>query len=338
MNRAKAGIHHAEQAADCREHSRHSRQQGPAGVREYLCDPAPVGGYSSRPTVSNDSYTLVVVPFTLLTGDVGARTRAQTSGVAPGRAAPGTPKVNGMGWLRKLERLLMIIGVLMLVLYGASRIDQTVLSGAELQRFKAQQPASAGAHAMPLPSGTPDFTLWAEQRIKGYQESLAAHFPPAIAILRIPKIHVEVPVLEGTDDLTLNRGVGHVADTAYPGENGNMAIAGHRDGFFRGLKDIALGDTLEMVTSGRTETYVIDRIVIVDPSDVSVLQPRVHASLTLITCYPFYFVGSAPKRYIVQASVADPAPANAHAGGQTQSKPTTFDRQTQDEVFRTDRS
>jgi sortase A len=244
-----------------------------------------------------------------------------------------------MGWLRKLERLLLIFGVLLLVFYGASRIDQTVLSSAELQRFKAQQPASANqTQSVPLPSATPDFTLWAEQRIKSYQESLAAQFPPAIAILRIPKIHVEVPVLEGTDDLSLNRGVGHVASTAYPGENGNMAIAGHRDGFFRGLKDIALGDTVEMVTPERTETYVIDRIVIVEPSDVSVLEPRAHPSLTLITCYPFYFVGSAPKRYIVQASVADPAPGNAHSGGQSQSKPATLYQQAQDEVFRTDES
>lgn len=243
-----------------------------------------------------------------------------------------------MGWSRKLERLLLIFGVLMLVVYGASRLDQTVLSSAELQRFKAQQPTSADAHTAPMTSASPDFTLWAEQRIKDYQESLAAHFPPAIAILRIAKIHLEVPVLEGIDDLTLNRGVGHLANTAYPGDNGNIAIAGHRDGFFRGLKDIALGDTLEMVTSERTETYVVDRIAIVDPTDVSVLQPRAHASLTLITCYPFYFVGSAPRRYIVQASVADPAPATAHAGGQSQCKPATLDRKTQDEVFRSDRS
>ena len=242
----------------------------------------------------------------------------------PVEAWSGHAKVDRMGWLRKIERLLLIFGVLMLVLYTASRIDQTVLSGAELQRFKAEQPASASPRAVPLPGAAPDFTLWAEQRIKDYQESLAAHFPPALAVLRIPKIHVEVPVLEGTDDLSLNRGVGHVPNTSYPGADGNVAIAGHRDGFFRGLKDIALGDTLEMVTSEGTETYVIDRIAIVDPSDLSVLQPRAHASLTLITCYPFYFVGSAPKRYIVQASVADPAPANAHAGGQSQVQASNF--------------
>lgn len=94
-----------------------------------------------------------------------------------------------------------------------------------------------------------------------------------------------------------------------------MAIAGHRDGFFRGLKDIGLGDRIEMVMPGRTETYIIDRITIVAPSDVSVLQPRLRESLTLITCYPFYFVGSAPQRYIVQASVADDS--REHASGQS---------------------
>jgi sortase A len=169
--------------------------------------------------------------------------------------------------------------------------------------------------------------LWSEQRTKDYQASLAAHFAPAIAILRIPKIRVEVPVLDGTDDLSLNRGVGHITGTANPGENGNVAIAGHRDGFFRGLKDVGLGDTIEMVTLARTETYVIDHITVVDPNDVSVLAPTPRPSLTLVTCYPFYFVGSAPKRYIVQASVADLPAASAHASGQAQSIPGSVNRQ-----------
>ena len=221
-----------------------------------------------------------------------------------------------MRWLRKLELLLLILGVVMLALYGAARIHRTVLSRAELQRFNTHQRAlAAGPQRVTLTSESPDFRLWSEQRIKDYQESLAAQFAPAIAILRIPKIQVEVPVLEGTDDISLNRGVGHIVGTANPGENGNMAIAGHRDGFFRGLKDLGLGDTIEMVTPERTETYIIDRIIIVDPSNVSVLKPGPHASLTLVTCYPFYFVGSAPKRYIVQASVADSAPSNPHAIG-----------------------
>lgn len=216
-----------------------------------------------------------------------------------------------MKWLRKFERLLLILGVLMLALYVAAGIHQGVLSHAELQKFEAQQPAVA-PQRVALSTATPNFSLWAEQRVKDYQESLASHFAPAIGILRIPKIHVEVPVLEGTDDLSLNRGVGHVAGTPHPGESGNVAIAGHRDGFFRGLKDVSLGDRIEIVSPQRTETFIIDRITIVERTDVSVLQPRERSSLTLITCYPFYFIGSAPRRYIVQASVADSIPTNEH--------------------------
>jgi sortase A len=233
-----------------------------------------------------------------------------------------------MRWIRKLERVLLILGVLMLAFYVAALIHQTVWSHAELHRFKTRQMVSAaGPHGSGLTAESPDFSLWSEQRIKGYEESLGASFTPAIAILRIPKIRVEVPVLEGTDDLSLNRGVGHVADTASPGEIGNVAIAGHRDGFFRGLKDVGLGDTIEMDTQVRTETYIIDQISIIDPRDISVLQPRPRGSLTLITCYPFYFVGSAPQRYVVQASIADSTLANNYATGRPRAERRSFGQQ-----------
>ena len=219
-----------------------------------------------------------------------------------------------MHWLRQIERLLLIVGVIMLAFYGAARIHRAVLSQAELERFKAQPQVSvAGPQGANLTTAAPDFSLWDEKRVKEYQESLAAHFSPALGILRIPKINVEVPILEGTDDLTLNRGVGHVAGTPSPGDDGNVAIAGHRDGFFRGLKDVVVGDRIELVTRQRTEIYIIDRIIIVERTDISVLQPRPRSSLTLITCYPFYFIGSAPQRYIVQASIADSAAANVQA-------------------------
>src|SRR5262249_36226437 len=144
---------------------------------------------------------------------------------------------------------------------------------------------------------------WSAKRIQGYEESLASHFPPAMALLRIPKINLEVPLIEGTDDLTLNRAVGHIAGTARPGDDGNIGIAGHREGFFRALKDVVAGDAIEIVTQKETSRYVIDEISIVSPSDISVLAPRTRPSVTLVTCYPFYFVGSAPQRYIVQASL-----------------------------------
>jgi sortase A len=211
-----------------------------------------------------------------------------------------------MRWILRTERLLIVVAVLLLALYVSARIHKTVLSRAAIRNFEKQQRPEVGASAKVanFAVAQPDFSLWSPQRIKDYQDSLAAYTAPAIAILRIPKVDIEVPVLEGTDDLALNRGVGRIEGTARPGENGNMGIAGHRDGFFRGLKDVASGDKIELVTGKGTETYIIDQIVIVKPTDASVLAPRERPSLTLVTCYPFYFIGSAPERYIVQASLA----------------------------------
>ena len=123
-------------------------------------------------------------------------------------------------------------------------------------------------------------------------------------MLRIPRIGLEVPVLEGSDDATLDRGAGHIEATAVPGADGNVGIAGHRDGFFRGLKDVVPGDALELDLRSSTERYRIERIWIVGPDDVSVLDRTPERSVTLVTCYPFYFIGSAPQRYIVRAVLA----------------------------------
>ena len=215
-----------------------------------------------------------------------------------------------MRWLHYLERLLLGFGLLMLAIYMGALAHKALLSRAALQTLKSDQPSSADPSTVELAAGKPDVTLWSLKRIKAYENSLATRVAPAIAILRIPKIGVEVPVLEGVDDWSLNRGVGRIPGTAPVGENGNIGIAGHRDGFFRGLKDVALGDVIEMVTPRQTEAYIVDRIVIVDPDDTSVLKPRPHPSLTLVTCYPFYFVGDAPRRYIVQASIADSGRGN----------------------------
>ena len=110
-------------------------------------------------------------------------------------------------------------------------------------------------------------------------------------------------MLDGTDEFTLNRGVGRIARTSFPGQDGNIGIAGHRDGFFRSLKGISTGDAIELVTTSGTDVYTVDRIRITNPADVSVLQARTRRSLTLVTCYPFYLVGPAPSRYIVEASL-----------------------------------
>jgi sortase A len=127
---------------------------------------------------------------------------------------------------------------------------------------------------------------------------------PPLAVLEIAKLRIRVPVFDGTDDLTLNRGVGRIIGTAKLGETGNIGIAGHRDGFFRGLKDISEGDEIVLTTTAAKTIYIVDQIEIVSPADVRVLEPRRASSITLVTCYPFYFVGDAPKRFIVHASLA----------------------------------
>jgi sortase A len=160
-----------------------------------------------------------------------------------------------------------------------------------------------------------DSDSWDRHRWQEYQQS--ASDPPGkpIAVLRITKLSLEVPVLEGTDDRTLNRGAGRIAGTARPGEAGNIGIAAHRDGFFRKLKDVHVGDPIELVSQNGTDIYVVDRIQIVTPNNVKVLEPTASPSLTLVTCYPFYFIGDAPKRYIVTATLRErqAGSGNTHA-------------------------
>ncbi len=211
-----------------------------------------------------------------------------------------------MKCLGRIERLLLILGLVLIAIYAAAYAHRTILSRAELKRFRdlqAEQPIETADHFPPVTQFKLDLSLWSQERIAEYEQSLTGYVDPPLAVLRISKVHLEAPVLDGTDDLTLNRGLGHIVGTDRPGEEGNIGIAGHRDGFFRVLKDVSPGDAIELATPKRVVTYIVDQIVLVRPDDVSVLKPRVRPSLTLVTCYPFYFVGSAPQRYIVQASV-----------------------------------
>ena len=127
-----------------------------------------------------------------------------------------------------------------------------------------------------------------------------------LAKLEIPKIGLSVVVRDGTDAWTLNRGVGHIAGTSYPGSDGNIGIAGHRDGFFRGLRHVGPNDELLLTSpDGFVDRYRIHEARVVQPSDVSVLGRRKEPTVTLVTCYPFSYVGSAPQRYVLTASRVD---------------------------------
>jgi len=207
-----------------------------------------------------------------------------------------TPQVPRSRWAWRLaERTTWSLGIVCLVTWAVLSLDGAIGARHELARFATLQ-ASA-----PTRTGAPDLSLWDVERIAGWRRTLTEPAPPPLAVLRIAKLKLEVAVLPGTDDFTLNRAVGHIEDTALPGTDGNAGIAGHRDGFFRGLKDIVQGDAIELETLQGKELYRIERIWVVDPEDVSVLDPTPGRAITLVTCFPFYHVGPAPQRYIVRA-------------------------------------
>jgi len=224
------------------------------------------------------------------------------------------PKVTR--FLRRTERVLLISGLALISAYLGILVYGTVASRTAIAGFRQVSSAEAAtttpgmlpAHENTEALGGINTSLWSEKRIHAYYASLAHVFGTPMAILAIPKINLEVPVFEGTDDLTLDRGAGRITGTSHPGQSGNIGIAGHRDGFFRGLKDVTKGDEIKLIMpNNAVATYVVDQITIVTPQDISVLQPRSVSSVTLVTCYPFYFIGSAPERYIVSASLREDA-------------------------------
>ena len=146
----------------------------------------------------------------------------------------------------------------------------------------------------------PNQTDWSEKAIAKYEKTKSGGGSP-LAVLTIERLNIKAPVYFGTHRITLDRGLGMVEGTAYPDEVGNIGISGHRDGFFRPLKDIKVGDAIEMLTPTGVQEFEVSEISIVDALEVSVLDPTDTTVLTLITCYPFYYQGYAPDRYIVRA-------------------------------------
>jgi sortase A len=147
----------------------------------------------------------------------------------------------------------------------------------------------------------PDYSLWNKARIGHYEDALKIDSAPPLGILTINKINLQVPIYNGTDDVTLDRGAGRIKGMAKMDEDGNLGISGHRDGFFRGMKDVQVGDDIDIETTRGTENYEVTSIIIIPKEDASVLAPTTEKKLTIVTCYPFYFVGHAPKRLIVTA-------------------------------------
>ncbi len=162
-------------------------------------------------------------------------------------------------------------------------------------------------HAAP----PPDIARWSRGRIEAFNSAAAnASASSPQGILSIDSLGLQVPIYDGTSELNLNRGAGLIEGTSPPGMGGNMGLAAHRDGYFRTLQRIQVGDRLSVATLRADYQYVVTEIHIVSPDAVAVLAPTEQTTLTLVTCYPFYFTGPAPQRFIVRAELARTLAAN----------------------------
>ena len=207
----------------------------------------------------------------------------------PGSESADTTRRRPRGVRRWLERLLFLIAAgclgYYLYVFGEVRlyqsfedreIDSILASGASL---------SAGDQRVPRPAPAEGST---------------------IGRIEIPRLGVSAVIRAGSDARTLRLAVGYIPGTALPGEKGNVGLAGHRDTFFRKLRDINPDDEIRVTTKEGVFRYVVQRTSIVQPSDVWVLDATSYPALTLVTCYPFTYIGSAPQRFIVRAALRAP--------------------------------
>lgn len=154
----------------------------------------------------------------------------------------------------------------------------------------------------------PDQSLWAPGRVRQYEEQRWLVVTMPEAVIRIPRLELEVPVFAGATEVNMTRGAGRIAGSPPFGEPGNVGVSSHRDGYFRRLKDVRVGDEIVVDTLTRSFRYVVEEIRITDPSDTTVLWPGSVPEITLVTCYPFYHFGHAPQRFVVRAELREETP------------------------------
>ena len=189
-------------------------------------------------------------------------------------------------FLRWSRDVFLTVGVLALGCSGYVLLDAKLYQAYQTRRFQQQlssaQPATASS------GGVRDL-------------SVAPALGGALGRIEIARIGIAAMILEGADEPTLRRAVGHIPGTSLPGQQGNVAIAGHRDTFFRALRNVRNDDEITVTTLDGSYRYLVDSTQVVAPEDTQVLDHSGDTILTLVTCYPFYFVGPAPKRFIVRA-------------------------------------
>jgi len=181
--------------------------------------------------------------------------------------------------LRAAYYVFLTAGIVALGYAGYMVMDRYRYESIETPKFEAvtASPASGAVELVPIAEGG------------------------VIGEIEMPRLGLKAIVVQGDSEKLLRRSVGHIPETALPGEAGNIALAGHRDGLFRPLRNAQPGDTINLKTRDREFHYEVEWTAVVPPTAVRVIQPTSEPSLTLVTCFPFYYVGAAPKRFIVRA-------------------------------------
>ncbi len=199
-----------------------------------------------------------------------------------------------MRWLRRGETALLVMGFSLLGGAAATTLRSRAYQARQGRAYSdLERRATASTSGRESP--------WAPAST-GTRAAGAEADPLVLGRIEIPRIGVSAIVRDGDDDATLAVAVGRIPGTARPGERGNMALAGHRDSFFRALRHIRVDDVIRFRTPGHGYEYRVDSTEVVGPGELRVLEPSGDAVLTLVTCYPFGYVGSAPDRFVVRAS------------------------------------
>lgn len=224
---------------------------------------------------------------------------------------------------RRVEKILLVAGLALADVWLLANADKTIYQAWEGWAFEQElrgEPATAGAF---VADKARQLSEWVglEPRPRATAKRMEPHPKPTprapaprngvVGRLTIPRLHLSAIVREGVGEDTLRVALGHIPDTSLPGEAGNVGIAGHRDTLFRKLRGVHKDDEIVFETLRGKYVYRVQSTQVVNPRDVSVLDPKPSHDLTLVTCYPFYYVGSAPDRFIVSArEVIDTAEAS----------------------------
>jgi sortase A len=205
-------------------------------------------------------------------------------------------------YIRWSRYLFFAVGILALGYVGFVLLDARLFQADQSRRFQEElkeiKPPIIGDQSL---NGSSIALRPAEADVRVERIDMARTGGTPLGRIEIRKIGLAAIILEGADARTLRRAVGHIPGTPLPGQQGNVVITGHRDTFFRPLLNIRKDDEIRLTTLSGSYRYLVDSIKVVEPEDTEVLDNSEDAILTLVTCYPFYFVGPAPKRFIVRA-------------------------------------